>query len=106
MLKASSLSRYNYVDCCPKYALKQLCFLHEIGDLSFSEQRKIFTSLAANRDQAEKTLCAHVGQSSRLINESNANQIIEQTGTNCFSCKDIIHCQSCAIKPLNTCSAL
>lgn len=38
---------------------------------------------------AEKSLCALVGQSSRLMNRSSANQTVVQTGTKCFSHEDI-----------------
>lgn len=50
----------------------------------------------------KKALCALVGQSSHLINETNAIQMVLQTGANCFCCEDLILQlgQICAIKLL------
>lgn len=42
-------------------------------------------------EKKKKALCTVAGQSSHLMNETNSSEITAQTGTNCFSCTDLIH---------------
>lgn len=77
--------------CCLKYSLKLLCLCEGMstGKLSgFTSYMHIFTKQAGNRDLV---LCVAAGQSSRLIKETNAKQIMVQTSANRFSWEDLMY---------------